>query len=85
MPTAVPINRQWVIVLKNGNIIIDWGDNVFQDIISGEILTTVDQTGSHPIQDDECSWLERTGCIQGFDRVQVYVYDLPEIPKKSMS
>lgn len=84
MPAAVPISRQWVMVLKNGDVIIDWGGNTFQDIISGEFLTHLDQTGSHPIQEDECSWLEKTGCIQGFDREQVYVTNLPELPKKSM-
>lgn len=84
MPSAVPINRQWVLVLKNGNIIIDWGGNNFQDIISGEFLTGVDQAGSHPIQDSECSWLEKVGNIEGFDRAWVYVPRLPEIHKKSM-
>ncbi len=84
MSAAVPISRHWVIVLKDGDIVIDWGDHVFQDIVSGKFITDVDLSGSHPIQDDECSWLEKTGCIQGYDRVQVYVYGLPERPKKSM-
>lgn len=83
MPAAVPISRQWVVVLKNGDVVVDWGD-IFQDIISGKFLTVVDQTGSHPIQDDECTWLEKTGRIQGFDRTQVYVFGLPERSKKSM-
>lgn len=84
MTAAIPIHRQWVIVLKNGDVIVDWGNGVFQDIISGEFLIKVDQTASHPIQDDEASWLEKNGSIQGFDRAQVYVFSLPELPKKSM-
>jgi hypothetical protein len=84
MPSALPINRQWVIVLNNGDVIIDWGDGVFQDVMSGTFLTAVDQTGSHPVQDDECSWLEKAGAIQGFDKFQVYVFDLPIRSKKSI-
>lgn len=81
MPAAVPISRQWVIVLNNGNIIVDWGNNVFQDLVSGEFLTAVDQTGSRAVQDDDCSWLERSGYIQSFDSTQIYVYGLPERKK----
>lgn len=84
MHAAVPINRQWVIVLKNGDVIVDWGGDIYQDVVSGEFLSAVDQTGSHPIQDDECTWLETTGRIQDFDKGYVYVYGLPERPKKSM-
>lgn len=77
MIAAVPISRQWVIVLHNGDIVIDWGDGVFQDVISGMILFKVDQSGSHTIQNDECAWLESRGVIQGFDAAQVYVTHLP--------
>ncbi len=84
MTSAVSINRQWVIVLCNGDIVVDWGDGVFQDVMSGSFLPVVDQTGSHPVQDNECSWLEKAGAIQGFDKFQVYVYDLPARLKKSL-
>jgi len=78
MPSAVPVSRQWVIVLNNGNVVIDWGDSVFQDLISGEFLTAVDQTGCHSILDEECDWLEKSSCIQKYDGAQIYVYGLPE-------
>ena len=77
MTAAVPINRHWVIVLHNGDVIIDWGDGVFQDIISGAFVPAVEQAGSHAIQNDECAWLESSGVIQGFDATQVYVTQLP--------
>ncbi|MHB0988532.1 MAG: hypothetical protein ACYC3P_07710 [Bellilinea sp.] len=84
MTSAVSINRQWVIVLNNGDVVIDWGDGVFQDVMNGAFLPEVDQTGSHPVQDNECAWLEKAGAIQGFDKTQVYVYDLPARSKKSL-
>lgn len=81
MTAAVPINRHWVIVLNNGDIVIDWGAGIFQDILSGKFLSAIDQTASHAIQDDECSWLQQGGYIQGFDSAQVYVSDLPQQQK----
>lgn len=80
MPVALPISRQWVTVLNNGTIVIDWGNNQFQDLVTGEFLTAVDLSGSHAIQDDVCTWLEKTGCIQGFDRDQLYISNLPQRP-----
>ena len=38
MSTGTPINRQWVIVLKDGNIVIDWGDGLYQDVRSGDFV-----------------------------------------------
>jgi len=35
---GTPINRHWVLVLKDGRIVIDWGDDLYQDIRSGEFL-----------------------------------------------
>lgn len=84
MSSAVPVSRQWVIVLNNGNVVIDWGDSVFQDLISGEFLTAVDQSGCHPILDAECDSLQKSSVIQGFDSAQIYVYGLPEQHKPFM-
>lgn len=78
MSSAVPVSRQWVIVLNNGNVVIDWGDSVFQDLISGNILTAVEQSGCHSILDEECDWLVKSGCIQKYDSTQIYVFGLPE-------
>jgi len=84
MTAAVPISRHWVIVLHNGDIVIDWGEGVFQDVISGAFLPTVDQAGSHAIQNDECAWLESSGVIQGYDAAQVYVTHLPMRQRESL-
>ncbi len=34
MPSGVPIDRQWVFVLDDGRPVVDWGDDLIQDMNS---------------------------------------------------
>jgi hypothetical protein len=52
MPSGVPIDRQWVYVLEDGRPIIDWGDEVVQDILSGDFFTSEKSDDNHPIRSD---------------------------------
>ena len=38
MPSGVPIDRQWVFVLEDGSPVVDWGDDLMQDLLSGDFL-----------------------------------------------
>ncbi len=84
MPEGLAINRRWVLVLNNGVIVIDWGEGVFQDLLTGELLRGLTLVGSHVIQDEQLLWLKRTGNIAGFDESNVYINNLPEIPRKTI-
>ena len=84
MPEGLAIHRRWVVVLDNGAIVIDWGDGVFQDLLTGELLRDLSLIGSHVIQDEQLEWLKRTGNIAGFDENSVYINNLPEVPKKTI-
>jgi hypothetical protein len=84
MPEGLAIHRRWVVVLDNGAIVIDWGDGVFQDLLTGELLRDLSLIGSHVIQDEQLEWLKRTGNIAGFDENCVYINNLPEVPKKTI-
>lgn len=84
MPGGVEINRQWVVVLKDGKVIVDWGEGCYQDLVSEDFYTEVDQTGCHTIRDDELVWLKRIGHILDFDHRAIYVSGLPERPQDPM-
>jgi hypothetical protein len=84
MSAGLAINRHWVIVLNNGLVVVDWGEGVFQDILSGDFIHEVSLNGSHTILDQELEWLKRTANIAGFDEHNVYVQGLPENPKKTL-
>lgn len=84
MPEGLAIHRRWVLVLNNGAIVIDWGDGVFQDLLTGDFLHGLSLVGSHVIQDEQLEWLKRTGTIAGYDGSSVYISSLPELPKKTI-
>lgn len=84
MSKGLAISRHWVLILNNGLVVIDWGDGVFQDLMTGDFLQDVTLIGSHRIQDSELDWLKRSANIAGFDEQSVYVQGLPENPKKTL-
>lgn len=84
MPEGFTLNRGWVLVLKDGRVVVDWGENVFQDLSSGQFIESVDLIGSHPIRDEELAWLKRTGQVLDYDGAQVYLGGLPERPRKPL-
>ena len=84
MPTGLPINRQWVYMLKNGTPVFDWGDGLAQDLLSGEFIHFDRGDFSHAIQDDELEMLKRAARIERYDADRVYVYSMPEPPRSTL-
>jgi len=68
--------------MNNGEVIIDWGDNVFQDVYTGEFLKPKNKDFSrHLIQDPQLDYLKKVGIISDYDHSTVYFNSLPERPK----
>ena len=84
MPSGVPIDRQWIYVLEDGRSIIDWGDDLVQDLLSGDFYANVDSDYSHPIRDDELELLKRAGRVERFNARHVFIFSLPERPRPTM-
>ena len=84
MPSGVPFDRQWVYVLEDGRPVIDWGDDLLQDLLSGDFINTDRGDDGHPIQDDELEMLKRAGRIDRFDSRHVYIFALPERPRPTI-
>jgi len=84
MPSGVPIDRQWVYVLEDGRPIIDWGDDLVQDMLSGDFFTNERSDDSHPIRDDELEMLKRAGGVERFNARHVYIFSLPERPRPTI-
>lgn len=74
------VARQWVVVLLNGEIVIDWGDGLAQSTRSGEFFHIKEGEISHNITDDELRWLKQIGRVLDFDSVQVSFPVLPDRP-----
>jgi hypothetical protein len=84
MSAGTPVNRHWVIVLKDGTIAIDWGDNLFQDVRSGEFVVVLEKDISHHVLDEELDWLIRIGRVGSYTRLIVNFHSLPERPQRTI-
>lgn len=63
---------------------LDWGDELLQDLDTGDFFH--DQGGliSRKIESHELELLKRAGRVQRFDRHEVFFLNLPERPAKTI-
>ena len=81
---GTPVNRQWVIVLKDGTIAIDWGDGLFQDVRSGDFMAVREKDISHHALNEELDWLIKIGRVGSFNSHTVRFFNLPERPQRTL-
>jgi hypothetical protein len=84
MTNGTPVNRHWVVILQNGNPVIDWGNNLFQDLLNGQFSYGTEADVSHTIQDDELELLKHMSRIYHYDAKYVYIHPLPEPPRRTI-
>lgn len=80
----MPISRQWIFILKDGTPVVEWEDGLVQDLLTGQFVHSAQGDYSHPIRDDELEMLRRAGRVDYFDARQVYIYSLPEPPRRML-
>jgi hypothetical protein len=84
MPSGVPIDRQWVFILEDGRPVVDWGDELVQDLLRGEFFSSQESKISHPIRDDELDILQRAGRVERYNSRHIFIYTLPERPRPTI-
>jgi hypothetical protein len=84
MPGGTPINRQWILALKDGSVVIDWGDGLFQDVRSGDFVQVKESDVSHHILNEELDWLMHIGRVSAYTAVTVWLPNLPERPQRTL-
>ena len=62
---------------------MDWGDGKALDLINGEFTKYDPGLFSHAAQDDELETLKHMGRLVSYDRLQVYLPSMPELPKNN--
>jgi hypothetical protein len=82
MINGTPINRDWVYVLQNGIVVVEWEVGNLQDVQTGEFLT--EGEFGHPIQDMELERLKLLGRIDKYDARTVYLRALPEFKRRTL-
>jgi len=80
MTTGLPVDRQWVLVMPNGDIVVDWGDQRLQDVHSGQFLSEYPPAEAVVIPDALLEILKAGGIVSAYNRRTVYFTYLPEHP-----
>jgi hypothetical protein len=81
---GTPVNRQWIVALKDGTIVIDWGDGIFQDVRSGDFVLLDEKEISHHLVNEELDWLVRVGRVASYTAQTVWFNSLPERPQRTI-
>ncbi len=79
MPDGVPVSRQFVLITQKGNCVVDWGNDVYQDIYTGERIILAENEFTYSVKEIELMMLKQYGIINDFDQVTVYVYPMNDI------
>jgi hypothetical protein len=82
MNEGIAIQRQFVLVSNQGNIVIDWGNQLYQDVFSGAYLSFKPDQLLNPVQEPDLLWLKNSGIILSFNVQFVYFTNLPAAPQK---
>jgi hypothetical protein len=81
MPTGTAVNRQWIVITRDGTFVIDWGDGLFQDLIGGDFIKVSEADISHHPSESELDWLMHIDRVSFYDSKMVYI---PERPQKTI-
>ncbi|MCL4561840.1 MAG: hypothetical protein M1281_14685 [Chloroflexi bacterium] len=84
MQGGTPVGRHCVVVLIDGNTVVDWGDGLVQDILSGEFFRCREEDISHTVLDAELEDLKHAGHVESYTAQQVYLRALPEPPRSTL-
>jgi hypothetical protein len=84
MTVGTPIDRTWVVVMRDGTIVVDWGEGVYQDVHTGEFYKSTDAEVSHRVTNDELEWLKHIDRVSQYDSRTVHFYNLPERPQSTI-
>jgi hypothetical protein len=84
VPGGTPVQRQWILILRNGVVVVDWGDGLFQDVDSGDFVQVERTEISHSAQNAELELMKRSGLVHGYDANQAWFINLPERPAPLM-
>jgi hypothetical protein len=84
MISGIPITREWVFVLKTGEVVVDWGDGRVQDILTGDFLDFEERDYGRAAMDPDLESLKNNGRIEAYDTRTVYLRPLPEPPRPTI-
>jgi hypothetical protein len=84
MPIGKSFGRHLIYILNNGTPVLEWTEELAQDLFTGEFIQCNKADLSHAIRDDELDILVRAGRVERYDDREVHIYALPEPPRRTL-
>jgi hypothetical protein len=66
-------------VTQKGNFVVDWGNNIYQDVYSGKKIVLDEGEFTYMVTENELMMLKQNGVICDYDKLTVYVYPMNDI------
>lgn len=79
MPEGVPVSRQFFLVTQKGNFVVDWGNDIYQDVYSGQKIELEEGEFTYMVTENELMMLKQNGVICDYDKHSVFVYPMNDI------
>jgi hypothetical protein len=84
MKSGTPVSRHCVVTMRDSSIVVDWGNGICQEVLSGRFYPIEEKDVSHTTLDEELEILRKSGLVENFDNLQVHFVTLPDSPKKTI-
>jgi hypothetical protein len=78
------VDRQWVVILSTGEVVIDWGDGLYQNIDDGSFHHYDESLISRPAPDDVLTRLKLNGKVGDYNSHLVSILGVPPRNQKSL-
>ena len=84
MAVGTEVNRQWVLTLHSGVVVIDWGDEIYQEVHNGAFIHVDEREVSHHTSDEELETLRKAGRVNRYTATVVFFINLAERPMQTI-
>jgi hypothetical protein len=84
MPGGTYVGRQYVLVMPNGDIAIDWGSRSYQNVHTGEFFNLDNELTVHQARDADLEILKHSGHVDTYDKLSVWFFGLVDRPISSI-
>ena len=81
---GIEVPKQYMYVLKDGRMVVDWGEGQVQDVMTGDFLRFREADIGHPMMNKELDILIARGRVSSYDSRHVYLLPLPEGKRKML-
>ena len=81
---GTPVLKEFMYILKDGTMVVDWGEGQVQDVMTGDFMPFRESDIGHKMTDRDLDLLKKRGRVSGYDLRTAYLMPLPEGNRKTL-